>query len=131
MKKSFGAQTVETILGHRIVKSGAVGVTNVEEIEWLVNTLLECSSAWSSSGWGYIVDISHMSPVTKEVSDELVSLHIALSKVGCKAMAFVDRGSFMTAAQAQQHSKKSHTGIEEKHFRTEEEATKWISERID
>lgn len=130
MNKTFGAQTVETIPGYRIVKSGANGSTNVEEVKWLIDTMLSASLPWKNSGWGYLVDISHMSPVTKEVSDELVKLHQVLADAGCKMMAFVDKGAFMTAAQAQQHSKKSHTGIEEKHFRAEEEALKWIEENL-
>lgn len=130
MNKKFGAQTVETIPGYRIVKSGAEGSTNVEEVEWLIATILSTASMWKGMSWGYLVDISHMSPVSNEVSEVLVTLHKKLAEAGCKAMAFVDRGSFITAAQAQQHSKKSQTGIDEKHFRSEEEATKWIEEKL-
>ncbi len=128
MKLTHGAQTVETIAGKRIVKSGAVGETNIEEIQWLTKTLLSSASAWKSSGWIYMVDISKMSPVAPEVSAELVNLHKDLTAAGCKGMAFIEGASFFTAAQAKQHQKQSHTQIMEGHFKTEEDAIKWVDE---
>lgn len=126
MKYSHGAQTVETITGKRAVKSGAVGATNVEEIRWLVNQLVTVSAAWKASGWAYIVDITKMAPASPEVSAELVDLHKKLTAAGCKAMAFVEGGAFMLAAQAKEHQKQAHTVIQEGHFRTEAEALAWI-----
>lgn len=127
MKLSHGSQTVETIPGKRVLKSGAVGATNAEEVRWLANTLAANSAAWKTSGWGYIVDISKMSPATPDVSAELVQLHKKLTMAGCKAMAFVEFGAFYTAAQARQHQKQSNAAIQEGHFKTEEEALKWLS----
>jgi len=126
MKQTHGAQTVETIPGKRVVKSGAVGSTNAEEVRWLTQTLVSAAAAWKLSGWAYIVDISKMSPVTPDVSQELVALHQKLTAAGCKAMAFVDFGSFVTAAQAKQHQQQSKAGIQEGHFKTEAEAMAWI-----
>ena len=126
MKYSHGTQTVETITGKRAVKSGAVGATNVEEIRWLVNQLVTVSAAWKASGWAYIVDITQMAPASPEVSAELVDLHKKLTAAGCKAMAFVEGGAFMLAAQAKEHQKQAHTVIQEGHFRTEAEALAWI-----
>ncbi len=126
MTLKHGAQTVDTYPGKRIIKSGAVGATNIEEIQWLTKTLVSNSSAWKLSGWGYICDISKMSPVSPEASTELVNLHKALATSGCKAMAFLDFCSFVTGAQAKEHQKKSNTAIQEGHFRTEEDAIKWI-----
>ena len=125
MNLTHGAQTVQTYTGKRIIKSGAVGATNVEEVKWLTNTLVGLAAAWKASGWVYIVDISKMSPVAPEVSQELVTLHKKLTEAGCKAMAFVEGGAFFTAAQAKEHQKQSHAVIQEGHFRTEEEAIKW------
>ena len=126
MKYSHGAQTIETITGKRAIKSGAVGATNVEEIRWLVNQLVTLSGAWKASGWAYIVDITKMAPAAPEVSKELVDLHKKLTAAGCKAMAFVEGGAFMVAAQAKEHQKQSNAAIQEGHFRTEAEALAWI-----
>ena len=126
MSLSFGTQTIDTYPGKRIVKSGAVGATNVEEIKWLIDNLLATAAPWKGMGWGYIVDISKMSPVTPDVSEKLVDLHKALAGAGCKAMAFVDFCSFVTAAQAKEHQKQSHTAVQEGHFNKEEDAIKWI-----
>jgi len=127
MKKTHGAQTVETYPGKRIIKSGAVGATNAEEVRWLTQTLVSTAAPWKSSGWGYVCDITKMSPVTPDVSAELVGLHKQLTAAGCKAMAFVDFGSFVTAAQAKQHGQQSKTGIQEGHFKKEEDALAWIN----
>lgn len=126
MKLTHGAQTVETYMDKKIIKSGAVGSTTVEEIKWLTNTLVASAVAWKVSGWGYICDISKMSPVSPEASAELINLHKALAASNCKAMAFLDFGSFVTGTQAKEHQKKSNAAIQEGHFRTEEEAIKWI-----
>ena len=110
-----------------MIKSGAVGATNVEEVRWLIQTLLTSSMVWKTQGWAYIVDISQMAPVTPDVSKELVSLHQKLTAAGCKAMAFVDFGAFVTSAQAKQHQKQSNAGIQEGHFKTEADAMAWIA----
>ncbi len=126
MSLKHGAQTVDTIAGKKYIKSGAVGSTTLEEIQWLTKTLTTQSAAWKSTGWGYISDISKMSPVSLEISAELVNLHKALEEANCKAMAFVVGGSFFTDAQAKSHQKQSKAGILEGHFRTEEEAIAWL-----
>lgn len=126
MTYNHGAQTIQTYPGKRIIKSGAVGSTNVEEVKWLIEKLVSLSSSWKNDGWAYIVEISKMAPVTPDVSEELVNLHKKLSASGCKAMAFVNFAAFITGAQAKEHQKKSNTAIQENTFRTEEEAMKWI-----
>ena len=130
MKWTHGAQTVETYMGKRVIKSGAVGATNAAEVRWLTQTLVSSSMAWKAQGWGYIVDISQMAPVTPDVSQELIILHQKLTAAGCRAMAFVEQGAFYTAAQAKQHQKESKAIIQEGHFRTEEEALQWIARII-
>lgn len=124
---THGAQKVEIYNDKRAIKSGAVGSTNVEEVRWLITTLMQQSAAWKISGWAYICDISQMQPAAPEVSKELVDLHKQLVISGCKAIAFVEGASFFTAAQAKEHQKQSKAAIQEGHFRTEAEAVKWIS----
>ena len=126
MKQVFGAQTVETIAGKRIIKSGANGATNVEEIKWLIKTLIAFSAPWKNSGWVYMIDITKMAPASPEVSKELVNLHGALLGAGCKGMAFVEGSAFVLAAQAKNHGQQAKTGIREGHFKTEAEAIAWI-----
>ncbi len=121
-----GAQTIETYPGKRVLKSGAVGATNADEVKWLTDKLVSLASAWKTQGWAYIVDISKMSPVTPDVSEVLVELHKKLSASGCKAMAFVNFAAFVTGVQAKEHQKKSNTAIQEGTFKTEDEAMKWI-----
>jgi len=126
MKFTHGAQVVETIPGKRIIKSGAAGATNAEEVRWLTSKLVSTAAPWKTSGWAYIVDISKMAPAAPDVSKELVNLHSQLTAAGCKAMAFVEGSSFVLAAQAKEHQKQSHAIIKEGHFKTEAEALKWI-----
>ncbi len=127
MTYKYGVQTIDTYdNGKHIIKSGAVGSTNVDEIEWLTAKLVELSKPWKKSGWGYVVDISGMAPVTPDVSQMLVDMHIRLAEAGCKAMAFVNFASFITGFQAKEHHKKSQTGIYEAQFKSEQDALKWI-----
>ena len=126
MTYTHGVQVVSTYPGKRILKSSADGATNVEEVKWLTDKLVELSKSWKGSGWAYVCDISKMPPVTPDVSTQLVELHKALEASGCKAMAFVNFAAFITGAQAKEHQKKSHAAIQENSFRTEEEALKWI-----
>ncbi len=126
MTYNNGVQVVTTYPGKRYIKSSASGATNVAEIKWLTSKLAELSSSMKTSGWGYICDISHMPPVTPDVSAELVNLHKMLAASGCKAMAVVNFASFVTGAQAKEHQKKSNTVIQEGTFRTDEDAIKWL-----
>lgn len=126
MTYTNGAQTVTTYPGKRYIKSGADKATNVAEVKWLTEKLAELSASWKATGWGYICDISHMPPVTPDVSAELINLHKQLAASNCKAMAFVNFAAFITGAQAKDHQKKSNTVIEEGTFKTEEEAIKWL-----
>ena len=126
MKLTYGVQTVETIPGKRVIKSGAVGATNVDEIKWLIKQLAALSSAWRMTGWVYMIDITKMAPAPPEVSAELVNLHKQLTTSGCKGMAFIEGSAFYVAAQAKQHQKQAHTVMQEGHFKTEADAMKWV-----
>lgn len=126
MKTTHGAQTVETYTGKRIIKSGAVGSTTVEEVQWLTKTLEKSAAPWKSTGWAYICDISKMSPVTPDISKELVNLHKVLEESGCKAMAFVAANAIFTDAQAKVHQKQSQAAVQEGHFKSEAEAIAWV-----
>ena len=102
----------------------------MEEVRWLADKILEYAKEWEASGWGYLVGIGEMAPVTSDVSKELVEFHKRLEVAGCKAIAFIDPGAFVIAAQAKNHQRKSKASYKEKHFRTEEEAFAWLEKNL-
>ncbi|MBR5484948.1 MAG: hypothetical protein IKV41_00370 [Oscillospiraceae bacterium] len=127
MKLAHGKMTVEVLAGKRIIKTGAVGAVTAEEVRWMTNALVTNSVAWKATGWAYIADISKMSPAAPDVSQELVTLHTKLATAGCRAVAFVEGNAIFLAAQAKQHQKQAHASFLEGHFKTEDEALKWVS----
>ena len=130
MAKKNGAQTVEVIPGRRIVLSGAVGKTNIDELKWLTETVLAEAKAWKATGWAYIADCSKMDPVTPAEGGELVVMTKAFVDAGCKAFAFAEGNSIMLKVQAKKNTERSQTGITEGHFATVEEALAWLKEEV-
>lgn len=130
MAKTNGAQTVEVIPGRKIVLSGAVGRTNVDELVWLTETVLSSAAAWKSTGWAYIADCSQMDPVGPKEGGELVKMTKAFVDAGCKAFAFAEGSSIMLKIQAQKNTERSETGIPEGHFATREEALEWLQKEF-
>lgn len=121
-----GAQRIYVYKDKRIIKSSASGATNVTEVKWLTEKMVEYSADWKECGWGYVVGISEMEPVNAEVSEKLVELHKAVEQAGCKAIAFVDPNAFMLAMQAKKHQRVSKVSCKEKHFKTDEDAIAWL-----
>lgn len=130
MAKTNGAQTVEVIPGRKIVLSGAVGRTNVDELIWLTETVLSSASAWKSTGWAYIADCSKMDPVGPKEGGELVKMTKAFVDAGCKAFGFAEGSSIMLKIQAQKNTERSETGVPEGHFATREEALEWLQKEF-
>jgi len=130
MAKKNGAQTVETIPGRKIVLSAGVGKTNIDELKWLTQTVLEEAKAWKSTGWAYIADCSQMSPVTPAEGGELVNMTKSFVEAGCKAFAFAEGSSIMLKIQAQKNTERSETGVAEAHFATVEEALDWLKKEV-
>lgn len=130
MAKSFGAQSVETIAGRKIVLSAGVGKTNVDELKWLTDTVLSSAKAWKSTGWAYIADCSKMEPVSPAEGGELVQMTKKFVEAGCKAFAFAEGKSVLLKVQAQKNTQRSQTGVAEGHFATVEEALNWLKEEI-
>lgn len=126
MELRNGNFVVSTIPGKRVIKSATVGKGTVEQIKWLTKQLVSQSVPYKATGWAYLVDISKMDPVTPEVSAELVEMTKAIVAAGCKVTAFVEGGSYMTAAQVKQHQKSANATVQEGHFSTEAEAMKFI-----
>ena len=129
MAKSFGSQTVETVPGRKVVISGCVGETNIDELKWLTDTVLAEAAAWKS-GWAYIADCSQMKPVTPAEGGELVIMTKKFVEAGCKAFGFAEGKSIMLKVQTQKNTQRSETGVLEGHFATREEALDWIKEEV-
>ncbi|MBO5346514.1 MAG: hypothetical protein J6A45_00030 [Lachnospiraceae bacterium] len=130
MAKKNGAQSVEVIPGRKIVLSAGVGKTNIDELKWLTETVLEEAKNWKLTGWAYIADCSQMSPVSPAEGGELVVMTKKFVDAGCKAFAFAEGKSIMLKVQAQKNTERSQTGITEGHFATVEEALDWLKEEV-
>lgn len=129
-KKKNGAQTVEVIPGRRVILSAGVGKTNIEELKWLTETVLNEAKAWKYTGWAYIADCSQMDPVSPAESGELVIMTKKFVEAGCKAFAFAEGHSIMLKVQAQKNTERSQTGVKEAHFATVEEALDWLKQEV-
>ena len=129
MAKTKGSQTVETVPGRKVVISGCIGETNIDELKWLTETVLAEAAAWKS-GWAYIADCSQMKPVTPAEGGELVIMTKKFVEAGCKAFGFAEGKSIMLKVQAQKNTERSQTGITEGHFATVEEALDWLKEEV-
>jgi len=130
MAKVNGAQSVETIPGRKIVLSAGVGKTNVEELKWLTETVLDCAKAWRGTGWAYIADCSKMSPVGPSEGGELVRMTKAFVDAGCEAFGFAEGSSVLLKIQAQKNTERSETGVIEGHFATVEEVLEWLKNEV-
>lgn len=130
MAKVNGAQSVEVIPGRKIVLSAGVGKTNIAELKWLSETILEEAKDWKTTGWAYIADCSQMDPVTPAESGELVVMTRKLVNAGCKAFGFAEGGSVMLKVQAKKNTERSQTGVLEKHYATVDEVLKWLQNDV-
>ncbi len=130
MTKQNGAQIVNEIPNRRIIVSAGIGKTNVSEIRWLVDTVLEEAAVWRGQPWAYIADCSQMSPITPAEGAELVGMTKKMVAAGCKAIGFAEGKSIMLKVQAMRNTEQSQTGIPEGHFETVEEALAWLEKEI-
>ena len=130
MAVTYGSQFVESIEGRSILFSSATGSTNIDEINWLSDTVISHANEWQTTGWAYIADCSKMTPVTPSVGSALAQMTKRIVDVGCKAIAFVDGDSIMLKVQAQKNTKRSETGILEGHFYNREDALTWLKEIV-
>ena len=130
MEFNNGAQTVMTVPGRQVIVSAGKGKTNIEELRWLTNTVLQNARAWKATGWAYVADCSSMEPVSMEESQELITMTKAFVDNGCKAFGFAEGSSIMLKVQTQQNTQMSKTGIPEGHFATVDEALNWVKEDV-
>lgn len=130
MAKTNGAQSVEVIPGRKVVLSAGVGKTNIEELKWLTDTVLQEAAAWKGSDWAYIADCSQMAPVSPAEGGELVTMTQKFVEAGCKAFGFAEGASVMLKIQAQKNTERSQTGVIEGHFATVDEVLNWLQKDV-
>ena len=130
MTKKNGAQLVDVTPGRRIIVSAGIGKTNVEELQWLTETVLKEAARWKSTGWAYIADCSKMEPVSPAEGGVLVEMTKKFVEAGCKAFGFAEGKSVLLRVQAQKNTQRSNTGIPEGHFATVNEALNWVKEEV-
>lgn len=130
MAKQNGAQSVEVIEGRNVVLSAGVGKTNIDELNWLTDTVLECAADWKDKGWAYIADCSAMEPVSPAEGGVLVTMTQKFVEAGCKAFAFAEGDSVMLKVQAKKNTERSKTGVIEGHFATTREALDWLKNEV-
>ncbi len=130
MKETHGTQTVEVVAGRKVILSAGKGQTNVDDLKWLMSTVLRHAAAWKTTGWGYIADCTEMGPVGPNEGGQLVEMTKAFVEAGCKAFGFAEGSSVMLKIQAQKNTQMSHTGVMEGHFATVQEALDWMQKDI-
>ena len=130
MEYCKGIQKIEVFENDFVIKSSADGITNVEEIAWLKDKLVEISKNWEGKKWAYIADISKLEIVPTEVSSELIKLHVEIFKNGCVCVGFVEPEKAFISRQAAVHNRMSNTGLQEGHFNSFEDALSWAKEII-
>lgn len=130
MEYCKGIQKIEVFENDFVIKSSADGITNVEEIAWLKDKLVEISKNWEGKKWAYIADISKLQIVPTEVSSELIQLHVEIYNNGCVCVGFVEPEKAFISRQAAVHNRMSNTGLQEGHFNSFEQALAWAKELI-
>lgn len=126
MKETHLTQRVEDIPGRRIILSAGIGQTNVDDLQWLMDTVLKHTAGWKATGWAYIADCSQMKPVGPKESGILVKMTKAFVDAGCKAFGFAEGTSMMLKIQAKKNTQMSDTGVIEGHFATVDEVLDWL-----
>lgn len=126
MKETHLTQRVEDIPGRRIILSAGIGQTNVDDLQWLMDTVLKHAAGWKATGWAYIADCTQMKPIGPKESSVLVKMTKAFVDAGCKAFGFAEGASVMLKIQAKKNTQMSDTGVIEGHFATVDEVLDWL-----
>lgn len=95
MKETQGTQSVEVIAGRNIIVSAGTGKTNIDDLKWLMSTVLSKVGSWKTSGWAYVADCTQMEPVGPGEIGQLVEMTKSFVDAGCKAFGFAEGSSLM------------------------------------
>lgn len=126
MKESQGTQSVEVIAGRNIIVSAGTGKTNIDDLKWLMSTVLSKVGSWKTSGWAYVADCTQMEPVGPGEIGQLVEMTKSFVEAGCKAFGFAEGSSLMLKVQTKKNTQMSDTGVIEGHFETVEQVLEWL-----
>ena len=110
------------------VLSGAAGTgkTNIDDLKWLMSTVLSKVGSWKTSGWAYVADCTQMEPVGPGEIGQLVEMTKSFVEAGCKAFGFAEGSSLMLKVQTKKNTQMSDTGVIEGHFETVEQVLEWL-----
>lgn len=116
------------VAGLKAIKSEPVGVWTAEFTLENLKKIKKMSEKFNGSKWAYVGVLTGMAPIVDpEVNKLFANMHINLEEWGCVACAFVVGGAIALKAQANRHHDVSDSKkLVISHFRTEEEAIKWI-----
>ena len=126
MKDVHGSQEVEVVAGRKVIISAGKGKTNVDDLKWLMETVLSKAALWKDSGWAYVADCTKMEPVGPGEIGQLVEMTKAFVEAGCKAFGFAEGDSLMLKVQTKKNTQMSDTGVIEGHFATVPEVLEWL-----
>lgn len=114
--------------GRNVVMTEGIGLINVEGVRDTIDYVVGKGKKFGGK-WGYVPIIEKMDPILDpETQQEFAKFHRCCEEAGCIAMAFVSGGMAAIKVQAKRHQNASHTGLATGHFRTKEEALKWLEE---
>ena len=126
MKDIHGSQEVEVVTGRKVIVSAGKGKTNVNDLKWLMETVLSKAALWKSLGWAYVADCTQMEPVGPGEIGQLVEMTKSFVEAGCKAFGFAEGSSLMLKVQTKKNTQMSDTGVIEGHFETVEQVLEWL-----
>lgn len=126
MKDVHGSQEVEVVTGRKVIVSAGKGKTNVNDLKWLMETVLSKAALWKSLGWAYVADCTQMEPVGPGEIGQLVEMTKSFVEAGCKAFGFAEGSSLMLKVQTKKNTQMSDTGVIEGHFETVEQVLEWL-----
>ena len=126
MKDVHGSQEVEVVAGRKVIISAGKGKTNVDDLKWLMETVLSKAALWKASGWAYVADCTQMEPVGPGEIGQLVEMTKSFVEAGCKAFGFAEGSSLMLKVQTKKNTQMSDTGVIEGHFETVEQVLEWL-----
>jgi len=114
--------------GRRIIYSKGVGIASKDDVQGLIDSIKELSKDWQDEkGFVYVAFIEELKQVAPEASEKYVLLHQTLSKINCKAIAYIEGNSYEVSVQANKHKQRSGDRIvQNRYFETEYDALEWF-----
>lgn len=118
--------------GRRVVWTDGIGQAQADDIRGVIEYVLKKAKTFGNNKWAYIPGIDKMSPIFDTETQQLFAeMHKKCEAAGCVAMAFVSGGMAAIKVQSKRHQQLSQAGkLVVEHFRTAEDALKWLEEEF-